>query len=58
MTVVLHHAAVIHVTGVAALTAITTLMPDRLIACSVRIGPAPAEQLWHRRERIVPTGLR
>jgi hypothetical protein len=57
MTVVLHNAAVIHITGMAALLAIT-LMLDRLIACSVRIGPAPAEQPWQRRERIVPTGLR
>ena len=56
MTAILHHAALIHVAGMAALLAIT-LMTDRLIACSVRIVLAPAEQPRHRRERIMPTNL-
>ena len=56
MAAILHHAALIHVAGMAALLAIT-LITDRLIACSVRIGPAPAEQPRHRRERIMPTNL-
>jgi hypothetical protein len=36
MTAILHHAALIYVTGMAALLAIT-LMLDRLVTCSVTI---------------------